>query len=555
MLHPGSLLRCGLLALLLGASGARILGAPASTATGEPIALTAAERAWLAQHPVVRVGYDPAWPPFSERAPDGRGVGIDADVLALVAQRLGVKFELVTRAKWTEVYDAAARGEIDMLAGTARTPEREKVFHFTAPYFVFPLVIVTRNDEPIVWSVLDLAGRRVAGVRNYAPTIELQRQYPTLDFSLRDTVEEAMKLVADGDADAFISNLPNVSFVAKVRGLANLKIAGVMPQTFDLCYAVRPDWPELVPILDRAIGSLTEAERLAIVHPWIRVDYAKVIRWDLVWKTSVVGLAIVGAVLGAFLFHNRKLAGELAERTRLQAEVERAHAELTHLMEEKTELMNMAAHDLRSPLTGITLSLDYLRAVPGDYATLERVAAATRQMRRLIDDLLDVQALEEGKRKFKREPVDVVAVVQEVIAAQEADAGRKKIRLAITEVAAGLPRAEADAGALRQVFDNLISNALKFSPPGRAVAITLRTWEVYVRVEIDDEGPGVPPDERERIFLKYARGSAHPTAGEKSTGLGLSIVRQLMTAMNGRVWCENRAAGGAFFVVVIPLAA
>jgi signal transduction histidine kinase len=517
-------------------------------------ALTAADRAWLAQHPSIRVGYDPGWPPFSLRDRHGNFAGIDADTLAMLSQRYGIKFEFVTRDTWPEVYEAARRGEIDLLVGTARTPEREREFRFTQPYFSFPVVIVTRVDEPIVWSALDLVGRRVAGVRGYAATSELQRLYPDLKFLLADTVEQAMTMVSDGAADAFTTNLPNASFIAKTRGLTNLKIAGVMPQTFDLCYAVRRDWPELVGILERASVTLTDAERQALVHPWIRVDYARVIRWDLVWKTALAATAFIAVVVGAILLHNRRLARELAERSRLFHEVEKAHRQLGELHHDRSELMHMAAHDLRSPLTAISLGIEHQRLGLGSLELDERLRSSIRQMARLIDDLLEVHTLEEGRREFHCSPMDVAALVREVAADLKSTAARKGITLDCTACEGGLGRGLADAAALRQVTDNLLSNAIKFSPTSSCVTVALQSWNEFIRMEIKDEGPGVPAAEKERIFAKYVRGTARPTAGEKSTGLGLAIVRQLVTAMNGRVWCENAPGRGTIFVVVLPIA-
>jgi two-component system sensor histidine kinase EvgS len=513
--------------------------------------LPPAERAWLAEHPKIRVGYDPGWPPFSLRDARGKFTGIDADTLALLSNRFGLQFEFVTRDTWAEVYAAAQRGEIDMLVGTARTLEREREFHFTRPYYTFPVVIVTRADEPIVWSVLDLVGRRVAGVRSYAATAELQRIYPDLQFVITDTAEEAMTLVADGGADAFMTNLPNASFLAKTRGLTNLKIAGVMLETFDMCYAVRQDWPELLRILERAIASLTEADRQRIVHPWIRVDYARVIRWDLVWKSALAVLALVGLAVAVMGARNRRLARELAERTKLLEEVEKAHRQLGELHRDKSELMNMAAHDLRSPLTAISLGIEHQRLGLGSSELDERLRSSVRQMSRLIDDLLDVHSLEEGRREFRFEPIDLAALVQGVAADLRPIAARKEIVLQQSLEGETLPRVSGDARALHQVVDNLISNAIKFSPLNSRIVLRVRRWNEFVRLEIEDEGPGVAAEEKERIFAKYVRGSARPTAGEKSTGLGLAIVRQLITAMNGRVWCDPAPGKGTIFVVVL----
>jgi len=133
-------------------------------------------------------------------------------------------------------------------------------------------------------------------------------------------------------------------------------------------------------------------------------------------------------------------------------------------------------------------------------------------------------------------------------------ARRKRISFDANGLGEEGPAVLADAGALREVIDNLLTNALKFSPPGSGVSVIVGNRPGCVRIDIADQGPGVPDTERERIFTKYARGTAKPTAGETSTGLGLAIVRELISAMNGRVWCEALPAGGANFVIEVPLA-
>jgi signal transduction histidine kinase len=548
------LLRLFLL-LTAGAVGAR-------AQTAERIALTEPERAWLAAHPHIRVGYDPEWPPFSLRNELGVFTGIDADVVALIGQRLGVTFEIVASASWTEAYARAERGEIDVLTGTARTPEREQKFHFSSTYIGFPVAIITRKDDAFLWSDYDLVGRRVAGPRNYATIMGLERDYPGVKIRPTATMGEAFDLVARDEADAVVTNLANASFIIKTQGLTDLKIAGIMPQRFELRYAVRQDWPELIGILDKGIASLTRADMQALDHRWIRVDYASVIRWDLVWKTAAAVLAVLGTVIGFLIWHYRAVRAELTQRLALQQELESANtrlnlanAELQVRHEEKNELMRVAAHDLRSPLTAVALGAGLLREnLAGDQRRqAEIMLSSTRQMTRLIDDLLEVHELEEGRRQFLFEAVDVGAALRETLHGLEPVAQHKGIRLEVTGLA-DLPAVRADAGALREVFDNLCSNALKFSPAGSCLSVSAELRPAFVRVEVRDQGPGVPAGEKERIFTKYARGTAQPTGGEKSTGLGLAIVRELVSVMNGRVWCEDAVGGGAMFVVQVPLA-
>ena len=213
--------------------------------------VTAGERAWIKAHPRIRVGYDTDWPPFSFQKDTGEFSGIDADVLQLISQRVGLKFEPVHNADWTRTYADAKRGEIDMLVGTARTSEREQSFHFTTPYESFPVGIITRGDQPFLWSVDDLDGKTVAGPRDYVTMTELARQYPEVHLLYTTTVTEALELVTRRKADATITNLANASFIIKTHGLSSLKIAGIMPEVFELRYAVRQDWHGSVKVVGR----------------------------------------------------------------------------------------------------------------------------------------------------------------------------------------------------------------------------------------------------------------------------------------------------------------
>jgi signal transduction histidine kinase len=500
------------------------------------------------------VGCTPDWQPFSSVGADGKLSGIDIDVMALLSKRLGVDFEMSTAPTWSDVYAKGLAREVDLLAGTARLPEREPYFHFTEPYESFPLVIVERTETPVFSSLQDLVGRNVASARDFALTLVLQRDYPGVHLLLTDTMDEGMQLVAGGKAEAVVTNLANACFIIKTRGLTNLKVAGILPKSFDLRYAVRADWPELAGLLDKGIASLTPADLQSINDRWIRVDYVNGIRWDVIWKTAAAILLGAAIAIALIMMRSRRLAYELAQRLRLQDELGDSRDRLAQLNEEKAELLRMAAHDLRGPLTGVLLNLDLAQqgGLKAEDA-LPRIRNHVEQMLMLMTDLLDSEMLAEGRRKLTFTAVNAAAMIHEMLASLASVAERKKIRFdtsGVGKVSAVL----ADAGALRQIIENLASNALKFSSPGRTIWLVLTEWNQRVRLEVRDEGPGVQPDEVERIFSKYTRGSARPTAGEQSTGLGLSIVRQLVTAMNGRVWCESTSGKGATFIVVLPTA-
>jgi signal transduction histidine kinase len=249
-----------------------------------------------------------------------------------------------------------------------------------------------------------------------------------------------------------------------------------------------------------------------------------------------------------FYLHHRRLEAELRERRRLQTEI-------AHISEEKSELLRMVAHDLRAPLTSLRLGADFLKQDGVDPASQGAVLAqmndSLQQMIRLTNDLVDVTALESGRRPLTLAEVDAVGVLHESLNSFSVAAARKHIRL---EFATGqhVMTLCTDAGALRQVTDNLLSNAVKFSPSGVNVRVRLDWSGDRLRLAVSDQGPGVDPAERDVLFSKYTRGSASPTGGEKSTGLGLWIVKRMVDSLHGEVWCEDTPGGGATFIVELP---
>jgi signal transduction histidine kinase len=102
-------------------------------------------------------------------------------------------------------------------------------------------------------------------------------------------------------------------------------------------------------------------------------------------------------------------------------------------------------------------------------------------------------------------------------------------------------------------LSNIISNAVKYSPHGKNVYVRMKASNEEIRIEVQDEGPGISADDMKKLFGKFARLSARPTGGEHSTGLGLSIVKKMVEAMNGKVWCESEVGKGATFIVDLPI--
>jgi signal transduction histidine kinase len=231
--------------------------------------------------------------------------------------------------------------------------------------------------------------------------------------------------------------------------------------------------------------------------------------------------------------------------------------ELILLNQDKNEFLAIAAHDLKNPLSGILgLSegiLDSNGEMPPEdileFTTMIKDSA--ERMFLIITNLLDVNMLESGKISVNLKPIDILPILQNNFQDYVDRAKQKKLTLHLISTQSSY-LAYVDKDLVYQILDNLVSNAIKYSPENRNIYLKIFEQQEMIRCEIQDEGQGLTPQDQKKLFSKFQRLSAKPTGGEHSTGLGLFIVKKLVEAQHGRVWCESEIAKGATFIVEFP---
>jgi signal transduction histidine kinase len=238
-------------------------------------------------------------------------------------------------------------------------------------------------------------------------------------------------------------------------------------------------------------------------------------------------------------------------------ELQERNMALEELDMEKNEFLGIAAHDLKNPLTSIRMTADLVLRY-GDRMSEEEqrerlhvILTVSERMTAIITNLLEINAIERGGITLTITAIDIMRIVQAGVMDYEHRAREKNITLHCEGISSPV-WVDADEQAIVQVLDNLLSNAVKYSPHGKNVYVRVVSRAEAVRVEVQDEGEGISPQDMKKLFGKFARLSARPTGGEHSTGLGLSIAKKMVEAMNGRVWCESEFGKGATFIVEFP---
>jgi signal transduction histidine kinase len=259
----------------------------------------------------------------------------------------------------------------------------------------------------------------------------------------------------------------------------------------------------------------------------------------------------------ATAIHNANLYRE-SQQGRAAAEHEQQR--LRELEQMKDEFLSTAAHELRTPLTTIRMSAglayEQLQLLDGIDTRLVDlmglVVEGSARMQALVNDLLDLTRLEQGRTTLVLEALDLRSVTSAAVEMTRPlfESARQEISIRLPETYCGI---RGDNARLEQVLINLLSNAHKYSPPGTRVEVRVARTGDECRVAVRDNGPGVPEAERERIFERFYRSSAHRQDRTASTGLGLPIARTIAELHGGRVWADAAPGGGSAFTLALPL--
>ena len=255
--------------------------------------------------------------------------------------------------------------------------------------------------------------------------------------------------------------------------------------------------------------------------------------------------------------HYLAVKEDVTRRKQAESQLKTQNEALIRLNQEKNEFLGIAAHDLKNPLSAIQGMAEYIQEeieeLPRDEIvdSAHMIEESAKKMFQLVTNLLDVNAIESGKVNISPEIVDIFPIMQTLVKEYTERAKNKNIRIHFEFSESHYP-AFVDKHTTQQVLDNLISNAVKYSPTEKSIYTRIVAGQKAVRCEIKDEGQGLSIEDQQKLFGKFTRLTAKPTGGEHSTGLGLFIVKKLVDAMHGKVWCESELGKGALFIVEFP---
>jgi len=542
--------------------------------------LSQEEREWLTKHDgKIVLAHDPSAKPIDFIDENGEFRGLAADYVALLEKRLNFKFNIVQINTWEEVIRKAKKREIDVLCAFTKNPQREKWMLFTEPYIVIPTVILTRKDIKGTLTLDKMKDMKVTFTNGWVIDDFLRSNYSNLDMLPAIDEKTAMNYVSMGQADAWVTALSSASIQTEEYKITNLRVAGETELSFKLAMASRKDWPMLNHILKKGLTLIPKKERSAIFNKWIHIERKGLIYSKKFWIYLASSSGIILMIIIVTITWNLTLRRQVKQRTQeltyeltkkkqahenlkqakealqkardgLEQEVTARTEELKQANEELTEYASAVSHDLKTPLRAIRNYADFLRedlegTLDGDQKQyLDGVGRAALEADTLVGDLLVYSRI--GRMGVSIETIDIGVFLRQLIDSLPLPPDTDII------MSDNWPSIDAESVLIRQIFQNLIDNAIKFnnSPEKRIElgwqALENQLYEFFVR----DNGIGIEPRHQEQIFRVFER--LHTKEEYDGTGIGLPIVKKAAEKLRGSVRVESKPEKGSTFFVILP---
>jgi signal transduction histidine kinase len=269
----------------------------------------------------------------------------------------------------------------------------------------------------------------------------------------------------------------------------------------------------------------------------------------------VVAVTILSLV---FLFLYVRKAQELTEVKIKLDYINKTGVHDEDVQKARDDFLAMIVHDLRSPLAVIKGSADLILKEKKHLTEtqiddmLDMVRTSATSLLKMVNDLLDVSKIESGKFEINLKDHSINRIIKDELHTYEVFFNQSGVEVS-TQLQEGLPHVKIDEDKIKQVFNNLIANAVKFTPKGGKISIVSKRQGNDVQISVSDTGPGISDSLKAKLFHKYVQGQENGVRHEKGTGLGLFIAKGIVEAHRGTMWVEDSTPHGAKFVFTLPL--
>jgi two-component system sensor histidine kinase EvgS len=283
----------------------------------QKLELSSGAQHWLDKHKTIRFTGDPNWLPYEAFDKQGNYIGIVAEYLKIIEQKLGIKVDVTPSGTWSESVAKVKRGEVDVLSETSDSDLKSYLI-FTQSYISSPVVIVMKNDEDYVENIDQIKQRKIAVIEDYGYTPKIISKHPEIEFVKVKSIQEGLTFVSTGIVEALLITLAQASYHISELGIHNIRIVGKTEFTTQLAFGMSKEFAPLVPLFNDALSSINQGEKQAIFARWGKQKYAEKI--DYTFLAIVAGISLL--IIAVIIYWNRRLVGEVRRRKELEEQTQ-----------------------------------------------------------------------------------------------------------------------------------------------------------------------------------------------------------------------------------------
>ena len=492
--------------------------------------LTPEEQQWLSQHKVITHGMvgGKTHMPFEYTDSTGQHQGLTSDYLKIITDKLGIEIKSTFRSsKFMGLANALREGEVNFVSYLPKTGNLQKNVHFSKAIIKMPVVLLGRQDAPIIQGLDSLQSERVAvQFGSYAHAF-LARNHPNVDILFVKTTTAGLQALDNREADVFIHNVFSAEYHQRKLGITGLKVLATTSYDYEIMFAASKSMAPLIPIIEKVIADISEREKRLIFDKWINIQIEKKLDITLVIQSLLIVAIIIVLIVALFTHWNRQLAKKVSERT---VELRNLAQHMQQVREEEKAKLAREIHDeLGHTLTALSIGIRRLPSCKSDDERTEKskeltslVKCASQTSKQIMTDL----------RPSILEDLGLVAAIEWL--AHEFKS-RHEINCHVTAHEAQIELGEEASIALFRITQESLTNIAKHAKASKVeVILTLQGEELLLL--ISDNGQG----------LKIGWSS-------KAGSYGLQGMRERAVALGGELTVDSKANQGLQLLVKIPL--
>lgn len=339
---------------------------PAATKGSSPLTLSESERTLISNTSALRLCVDPNWLPYTAINAKGEYQGVTADILRLINQRLDTQFTLIPSTDWSESVDLMRRKECDFITAITPTTERKKFMSFTESMMTSPIVLATRQDQFFITDINNIVDKPIAVIKHSAAATLAKSVYPSLNIINVDSIQSGLKMLSEKKVFGYIDSIEVIAHHVNKEHYVNIKISSTLPVSFELSIGVRKDWPEWVPLINKALQNISEEEKKAIYNHWVGIKYDTPADYTFVWTI----VAIIGVIifLGAYRYriitrYNTKLEA-LNQKLSKQAMTDQlTQLPNRYLLDQEAQRLITTSKRYQEAFSMVLFDLDYFKEI------------------------------------------------------------------------------------------------------------------------------------------------------------------------------------------------